>query len=100
MFRLMIAAAAALTPVAASAERSIVLIEGGDKALVSYSDLNLGSPLGRAALNRRIRHAAGIVCFNSEFMNSFGYTPENDGCYRSALAGGLSQAESVLLAAR
>jgi len=61
MLRLMIAAACVLTPAAASARPSVVLTESGYSAFVNYSDLNLGSPAGQAALKHRIQPPADFV---------------------------------------
>ena len=96
MFRLMIAVAAMLVPAAAAASPSVVLDEGGYRARVSYSDLNLASPAGQAALKHRIERAAGMVCFDSADRYSFGYSPQGDKCYRAALASGTSQMDAVL----
>ena len=61
MLRYLIAAACVLTPAAASAHRSVVLIEGGYSAWVDYSDLNLGSPAGQAALKNRMQATVNIA---------------------------------------
>ena len=96
MLRYLIAAACVLTPAAASAHRSVVLIEGGYSAWVDYSDLNLGSSAGQAALKHRIQKAAGMICFDPADSYSFGYSPTSGECYRVAMASGTGQMEALL----
>lgn len=42
--------------------RPTILVEGRPTTLVAYGDLDLARPSGQAALNRRIRRAADLVC--------------------------------------
>jgi UrcA family protein len=100
MLRLMIAAACVMAPAAASARGSVVLIESGYSALVNYSDLNLGSRAGQAALKHRIQKAAGMICFDPADSYTFGYSPTNGECYRVAMASGTGQMEALLPAPR
>lgn len=100
MLRLMIAAACVLTPAAASARPSVVLTESGYSAFVNYSDLNLGSPAGQAALKHRIQRAAGMICFDPADSYAFGYSPMSGECYRVAMASGIGQMEAILPASR
>lgn len=59
-------AAAILALATATASLGLTTIpafaEGGQQVMIRYSDLNLAAPVGRAALDSRIRGAARRVC--------------------------------------
>lgn len=56
------AAALAVVPVSAEPPVTVTADTGLPTARVSFGDLNLGSASGLAALHRRVRHAAQILC--------------------------------------
>lgn len=69
---------AALTPIAAAAQET---------ATVEYRDLNLGTPEGQAALDRRVEAAARKVCsLDSVRTGTRIRSTANLECYRQAKA--------------
>lgn len=94
MTRFVLAALAALAPIAAPANASSIQYKG-DQAYVGYQDLNLSSHEGRDALLRRIKVAAYTVC-NPEEFNRFSQADPK--CVRTAVAGGGAQMDAVLTA--
>jgi UrcA family protein len=62
---------------------------------VRYSDLNLLSAPGKAALQSRIRAAAGRVCDFGGTQRSEAFSASSR-CYRSAVEGGLHQMNEVI----
>lgn len=56
-----------------------------DQIKVSYADLNLGSPQGRGALDRRIEAAAMKVCGVDPDERQIGIVQESARCYGSAV---------------
>ncbi|MBV8907724.1 MAG: UrcA family protein [Sphingomonadaceae bacterium] len=85
------AAFAALIPTGACAT-SAIRLDGPNRALVGYYDLDLQSAKGRKVLGNRIRAAANMVCADrSELMPLV-----DDQCYRKALASGTSQMNGLI----
>lgn len=73
----MIAAAATATP---------AMAEQGESVVVSYNDLNLTTPAGLAALDRRIDRAAMRVCGISRYMAHRQLpTTQQRACYHETL---------------
>jgi len=62
---------------------------------VRYSDLDLLSAPGKAALQSRIRAAAGRVCDLSGTERTEAFSA-NSRCYRSAVEGGLREMDEVI----
>lgn len=73
--------AAALSPAMASPRT----------AVVRTADLNIASPTGRAALERRINHAAGTVCGTADPRNLKEFSAAAS-CKSDAAARALAQA--------
>lgn len=53
---------------------------------VSYADLDVTSPAGRAQLDRRIDHAAYLVCHSDSATVSIDTMPTRRECMRLAIA--------------
>ena len=60
------AAGAFLTATGTHAQNSAIVEGGLPTAVVSYADLNLASPQGRQALDRRAVHAAADLCLDNQ----------------------------------
>ena len=54
--------ASALAASATASAQPPILVEGRPTAIVSYGDLDLAHAAGQSVLNRRVRHAANLVC--------------------------------------
>jgi UrcA family protein len=61
---------------------------------VSFADLNLGTPQGRAALDARIRAVAGNVC-EREGERSVEALVDAHDCFTTAVARARSQADGI-----
>ena len=95
MFRILIATTAAMLATSASASiEPIAFIDGVSTTRVSYADLNLHSPAGRARMAHRIRSAAERLCDDSYFETSLTQRLRND-CYVAAVAGGMTQLAEI-----
>ena len=71
---------------AGTAERSVIELPDGTRSMtVAYSDLNLRSDSGVQTLNRRVRHAANIVCGVKRGVALWEYQQSRK-CYRKSLA--------------
>ena len=93
MKSLLIALAAIIIPVSASASVANLPIDQNLTAHVGYHDLDLTSDLGRDVLIGRIKVAASRVCDPDDF--NYPYRPART-CFRVAVAGGMKQMESIL----
>lgn len=101
MMKFAVIAAAAAFVGTSAAGQPVTVTKVADQlptVLVSYADLNLGSPSGQDRLKRRISSAASQVC-------QFGYADMaldefivTQACYKSARADGLRQMDQVLAA--
>ena len=87
------AAAAAILPAAATA--APILVEAAPSVKVSYADLDIGAPAGRATLDRRIAGAAKQVCA-SGFDVDFKMAQEGRICIKKAVASAQLQVEEAL----
>lgn len=85
-------AALAVSSTAASATRHI-LIDGHDRAFVTYHDLDLQSQSGRSSLTKRIRRAADMVCTDNS--NLMPFSDLSGRCYREAVQSGISQMDQI-----
>jgi UrcA family protein len=65
---------------------------------VSYADLNIASPQGAETLYRRIRSAAGQVCFPGEQRN-LALMANRRACIEKAIIGAVTDVGSPLLTA-
>ena len=84
-------ALAMLTASQASATPTVQL-DGPNRAVVGYQDLDLQSAKGRKALVNRIRVAANMVCTDQTDLRPL----VDDQCYRMALANGTSQMNDLV----
>jgi UrcA family protein len=96
---MMIAAGAIALAGAASATAPTEIVVNGavPTASVRYSDLNLQSDTGRAALSNRIKSAAGQICLDRN-IEPVGPTLMRRDCYRAAVASGVGQMDQLLAA--
>jgi UrcA family protein len=94
----LILAALAVSSSAANAAPIVVNAEPLPMARVATSDLNLGSPEGRARLEARIRGAAESICVTRGDLSLEAILVQQ-GCYRSAVAEGIWQMTSITSAA-
>jgi UrcA family protein len=94
--RALLAATAGFAASSASANNSPVYVDAPPQAHVSYADLNLQSPAGRARLVRRIHSAAGSLCMTGS-VESLEYLAGRVECYRVAVAGGVAQMNAIAL---
>ena len=85
------AAFAVALPTTATAT-STVQLDGPNRAIVGYQDLDLQSAKGRNALVNRIRVAANMVCTDQTELRPL----VDDQCYRTALASGTSQMNGLI----
>ena len=89
----LIASALTVTPTVARAEPVIVT------SIVATSDLDLTTAKGRAALDRRLVHAAREVCGSSSDVDLAGKN-EDRACLKATLASARGQRQQILAAAR
>ena len=94
MFRIFIAATAAVLATSASASIQPIVVDGVPTARVSYADLNLHSAAGQAHMAHRIRSAAERLCVRSFNETGFTEPPRND-CYVAAVASGMTQLADI-----
>lgn len=90
--------AAALSLVSAAALAAPpILVEGSSQptATVSYADLHLGKPAGRATLEGRVRRAAGDLCRQIGVI-SLRQKSEEKGCMTFAIASARQQIEQAV----
>ena len=85
-----VAAASLTTGIAASPATA-----GAPAIAVSYSDLNLGSPAGRARLDRRLFQAATALCGRYE-ARELNMSSLSRACRDQAIAGARSQRDAAL----
>jgi UrcA family protein len=79
-------AGTALAATQGYAQSGDVIIEGGvPTAVVSYADLNLASPAGRLALDRRVDRAATGLCFEDRRAPVAELLAQRN-CYSAALS--------------
>ena len=89
---IMIASAFALSAASAGAQD----LSSAPAQHVGYSDLDLGSTAGRAALQQRIRGAAARVCTTESGKQNLQENLASRVCYRSSVADGFHQMDRVL----
>ena len=92
MTRFLIAAVAAVMPVAAVANVTHVAVDQDLAVHVAYGDLDLSSQEGRDTLISRINFAAKHACGAEDF--NYPYRSSRK-CYRVALAGGIEQMQAI-----
>lgn len=85
--------AAAFTFIAAPA--AFAQEEGPLKAAVSYADLDLGTPAGRATLERRVERAVDRVCPARPLPAELDKHAAYAACHKSALTGARQQLAEV-----
>jgi UrcA family protein len=90
---IIIAASVALTSAANAAPTEIV-VQKGPTARVSYSDLDVHSLAGRAALAGRIRFAAEGLCLETN-VEALPVKIARSRCYRTAVADGMAQMNQI-----
>ncbi len=77
---------AALAAAMIAATATPAMAEQGESVVVSYNDLNLTTPAGLAALDRRIDRAAMRVCGISRYMAHRQLpTTQQRACYQETL---------------
>src|SRR6266446_143586 len=94
MRRILVAASAAMLATAASAYIPNRLVEGASTIRVSYGDIDLNAPAGRAHLAHRIRSAAKFLCLNGN-GDPLAVERQRIDCYRVAVASGTAQMTAI-----
>lgn len=95
MLRMMIAAAAVLSPTTASDSSTITLSDDGYKARISYQDLHLGSPTDRIRMTGRIRRAASLLCLGPYNPDPLIQPSVRAECFRVAVQSGVDQMNAI-----
>ena len=85
---------AALALVSVKANASPITVTQGPAVHVSFSDLDLNSPEGRAVLERRLHSAAEALC-SSEGDRTLDTALANHACFKAAVADGLQQMDKI-----
>ena len=97
MTRILIASACLLSASTASATTPVTYsFDIPPTARISVADVDIGSALGRAVVERRIERAAERVCVDA-WGDQIAAQPmaRYSGCYRVAVASGRSQLEKL-----
>lgn len=89
-----LAIAAALT-VATLAPAAFAQEEGPATSVVSYADLDLATPAGRAALERRVERAVEHVCPARPLPTELDKRADYVACHRAALSGARQQLAEI-----
>lgn len=87
--------AVALAVLAASPVPSLAAGSDQPSEKVAYSDLNLSTEDGQAALQARIEHAASNVCGGYEVRRSLGEERLYNACRADTVADGLTQVKKA-----
>jgi UrcA family protein len=93
MYRMMIAAAAAVLFASAAPANTISVYLDGGAAHVRYSDLDLQSQTGRTKLVGRIHMAADMLC--ADLTGELFQSKARSNCYRVAVTSGIRQMNEV-----
>ena len=91
----LLAAAALAATTAALPSPAAAQPAGGPRIAVGYSDLDLGTPAGRAALDLRLLHAARTACGTPSSADSLGHA-RRDACVAEARAAVAAQRDSAI----
>ena len=91
----LMSAALVAAPAFAQGESPVVVEGGVPTAVVSYADLDIGSPSGLATLNGRLHRAASRICF-ADGRTDLATRVAWSRCYESAMTGAKAQLDRAI----